>query len=143
MWSYKGHTHYLERQANRLGVPPILSAAAKHNAEIFKASTLLAQLCERYHKARKEFGRPVFGAVERVQIAGTLAQAELKVQQLHLLAAAAAAMVDEAHAELGIPQPPRHFIVLSDFDVSPSLPLGDGTVGVAAEALEPAFISGG
>jgi hypothetical protein len=41
-------------------------------------------------------------------------------------------MLAEAHAELGIPQRPRHFALMCDFDPPHTLPLGDGTVGVPA-----------
>ncbi|HKI21333.1 MAG TPA: hypothetical protein VKA15_25795, partial [Isosphaeraceae bacterium] len=96
MWRFRGSPHYLDAQAARLGLPKILADRARHNAEIFRVQVLVSQLCERFHRARKEEGRPIFGAPERAQVKGTLEQAELELQKLHMLAAAAAAMLDEA-----------------------------------------------
>jgi hypothetical protein len=132
MWHFRGTPHFLDRQAKRLGVTEALSHRARNNPEIYRCSVILAQLCERCHKARKENGRPVFGFQERSQIEGSLAQVEHELQKLYILAGAAAAMLAEAHAELGIPQRPRHFALMCDFDPPHTLPLGDGTVGVPA-----------
>ena len=47
-----------------------------------------------------------------------------------MLAATADAMLAEAYGELIVEPPKRPFSVLSDFDASHTLPLGDGTVGL-------------
>jgi phage terminase Nu1 subunit (DNA packaging protein) len=131
LWRFRGTPHYLGQQAGRLGVTPVLADRARNNQEIYRVSVLLAQLCERYHKARKEDGRPVLAATELAQVRGTLAQAEQEASKLHMLAATAAAMIDDAYLAFETEQPTRHFAVLCDFD-TPSIPLpvGDGTVGV-------------
>jgi hypothetical protein len=134
MWRFRGTPHYLNDQARRLGITQVLADRARNNPEIYRCAVLLAQLCDRYHKVRKENGRPVFDFQERNQIKGTLGQIELEVQKLHMLAATADAMLAEAHAELHVEQARRPFAVLSDFDPSQTLPLGDGTVGVAERA---------
>ena len=74
MWRYRGTPHHLSLQARRLGISEVLADRARHNQEIYRCSVLLAQLCERYHRARKEAGRPVFGRPELAQIEGTLNQ---------------------------------------------------------------------
>ena len=51
--------HYLNQQGSRLGITQVLADRARNNQEIYRVSVLLSQLCERYHKARKEDGRPV------------------------------------------------------------------------------------
>ncbi|MGO9920961.1 MAG: hypothetical protein ACLQIB_40520 [Isosphaeraceae bacterium] len=133
MWRFRGSPHYLDAQAARLGLPKVLADRARHNAEIFRVQVLVSQLCERFHRARKEDGRPVFGGPELSQIRGTLEQAELELQKLHMLAAASTAMLDEAWEAFGIDKRKRPYEVMCDFDTG-VLPLGDGTVGVAPDA---------
>jgi hypothetical protein len=132
MWRFRGSPHYLDAQAARLGIPKVLADRARHNAELYRVQVLMSQLCDRYHRARKEDGQPVFGQPELAQVKGTLEQAELELQKLHMLAAAAGAMLDEAWAAFGFSRQNRPFSVLCDYD-TPTLPLGDGTVGVGAE----------
>ena len=54
---------------------------------------------------------PVFYMTERAQIKGTLEQCELDLQKLHMLAAAADAMLSEAWEAFGFPKPNRIFEV--------------------------------
>jgi hypothetical protein len=135
MWRFKGSPHYLDKQASRLGITQVLADRARNNAEIFRLAVLLAQLAERYHGARKENGTPVFYMTERAQIKGTLEQCELELQKLHMLAAAADAMLSEAWEAFGFPKPKRIFEVYTVTD-TPILPLGDGTVGVVDDQPE-------
>jgi hypothetical protein len=132
MWRFRGSPHYLDAQAARLGLSKVLADRARHNAEIFRVQVLVSQLCERFHRARKEDGKPVFGNPELAQVKGTLEQAELELQKLHLLAASSNVMLDEAWQAFGLELPHRPFMVLCDYD-SPTLPLGDGTVGAVTE----------
>ena len=74
------------QQAVRLGITQVLADRARNNQEIYRVSVLLAQLCERYHKARKEDGRPVLPRPELDQVRGTLHQAEQECAKLHALA---------------------------------------------------------
>ena len=53
LWHFRGTPHYLGQQAVRLGITPVLADRARNNQEIYRVSVLLAQLSERYHKARK------------------------------------------------------------------------------------------
>ncbi len=131
LWRFRGTPHYLSQQALRLGMTPVLADRARNNQEIYRVSVLLAQICERWHKARKEDGRPVLPMTELAQVRGTLQQAEQECTKLHALAATAAAMIDEAYLAFGTEQPTRHFAVLCDFDTPVGLPVGDGTVGLA------------
>src|SRR4029077_11136048 len=114
IWRYRGSPHYLNQQGSRLGITQVLVDRARNNQEIYRVSVLLSQLCERYHKARKEDGRPVLGPPELDQVRGTLSQAEQECSKLHALAAAAGEMIDEAYSAFGIVQPFRHYAVLSD-----------------------------
>jgi len=130
MWRFRGSPPYLGQQAKRLGVSQVLADRARHNPEIHRVQVLLSQLCERYHRARQENGLPVIVGPELAQVRGTLDQAEQECSKLHVLAAAAAEMLDEAYAAIGIPDSSRHFAVLSDFDTpAVLLSAGDGTVG--------------
>lgn len=129
MWRFRGSPHYLDAQAARLGLPKVLADRARHNSEIYRVQVLVSQLCERYHAARKEDGRPVFGQPELAQVRGTLEQAELELQKLHMLAAASVGMLNEAWKAFEFAVPNRPFAVCCDYD-APVLPLGDGTVGV-------------
>lgn len=130
-WHFRGTPHTLSKQAVRLGITPVLADRARHNQEIYRVSVLLAQLCDRYHKARKEDGRPVIPKPELDQIRGTLLQADQECAKLHALAATASEMIDEAFQAFGLEHPGRHYAVLSDYDIPTiPLPLGDGTVGM-------------
>jgi len=135
MWRFRGTPPYLGVQAKRLGISQVLADRARHNAEIHRVSVLVGQLCERYHRARKENGKPVIPASELAQVRGTLEQTEQECSKLHALAAASAEMIDEAWAAFELGAPPRRFAVLSDFD-TPVIPLpaGDGTVGLPTAA---------
>ena len=135
LWRFRGSPHHINRHAARLGITQVLADRARHNQEIYRISVLLAQLCERYHKARRdEDGRPAIGPHELKQIHGTLEQAEQECAKLHALAAASAEMIDEAYTAFDGGCPPRHFAVLCDFDEPHTLPLGDGTVGIPTAA---------
>jgi hypothetical protein len=116
VWRFRGSPHYIERQAARLGVSQVLADRARHNAEIHRVSVLLGQLCERYHRARKEDGKPVFFPLELSQVRGTLDQGEQELQKLHALAAASAEMLDEGWQAFGLASPERHFGVMCEFD---------------------------
>ena len=142
MWRFRGSPFYLARQAKRLGVAQELAHASRHNAEIFRIATLASQLCEHWHRARKENGFPVFYAPELERLKCTLERCEIEVQKLHILAAAADEMLLEARAAFGLEKPKRLFEVMSDLE-SNILPLGDGTVGIADDQLEPALSESG
>lgn len=135
MWRFRGSPHYLDQQAKRLGITQVLADRARHNPEIYRVAVLLAQLSERYHGARKENGQPVFYQTELAQIKGTLEQCELELQKLHMLAAASDAMLADAWQAFGFPKRSRMFEVYSVADTF-TLPLGDGTVGVADDIAE-------
>jgi hypothetical protein len=121
MWRFRGTPFYLDAQADRLGLSKVLVDRARTNAEIHRISTLLGQLCERYHHAPKEDGRiaTVFPA-ELAQIQGTLGQVECELSKLHALAAASQAMVDEAYQAFGLAVPKRTHRVVCDFDAEPA-----------------------
>jgi hypothetical protein len=143
MWRFRGTPHYLSEQAQRLGITQVLADRARNNPEIYRSSVLLAQLCDRYHRTRKENGRPILSVAERDQIRGTLGQVELERQKLHMLAAAAEAMLAEAYEAFDFDRDPTRFAVSCDFDPPHTLPLGDGTVGVADEDLDRAIAESG
>src|SRR4029077_14532856 len=122
IWRYRGSPHYLNQQGSRLGITQVLADRARNNQEIYRVSVLLSQLCERYHKARREDGLPVLPAPELGQIRGTLQQADQECAKLHALAAASADMIDEAYRAFFGYAPTRRYGVLSDFD-EPNIPL--------------------
>ena len=119
MWRFRGTPHYLDAQGDRLGLSKVLTDRARNNPEVYRASVLLGQLCERYHRLPKEGGRAVIFPAELAQIRGTLGQCELELGKLHALAAASQAMVNEAHRAFGLEPPERHFRVHCDFDDLP------------------------
>ena len=120
MWRFRGTPYYLDAQGDRLGLSKVLTDRARHNQEVYRMSVLLGQLCERYHKAAKEDGRAVVPPAEQAQIRGTLGQCEQELEKLHALAAAAQAMIDEAHRAFGLAAPERGFRVQCDFDDLPT-----------------------
>jgi hypothetical protein len=119
MWRFRGTPYYLDAQGDRLGLSKVLTDRARHNPEVYRVSVLLGQLCERYHQARKQDGRAVVLPAELAQVRGTLGQCEQELDKLHALAAAAQAMVDEAHQAFGLDAPERRFRVKCDFDDLP------------------------
>jgi hypothetical protein len=138
MWRFRGTPHYLTAQAQRLGITQVLADRARHNPEIYRCAALLAQLCERYHAARKEDGVPIFGRLELDQIKGTLGQCEQELQKLHMLAATSSAMLAEAYAAFDLEPPSRPFEVMSDDLETPphTLRLGNGTVGALDDTAD-------
>jgi hypothetical protein len=116
MWRFRGSPHYLDQQGARLGISKILTDQARRNPQIYRVSDLTGQLCERYHRAPKDDGRAVVLPAELAQIRGTLGQCEQELEKLHVLAAAAQAIVDEAHRAFGLTPPDRRFRVRCDFD---------------------------
>jgi hypothetical protein len=136
VWRYRGTPYYLAHQAQRLGITQVLADRARHNPEVYRASCLLAQLCERYHNSRKEDGQPILGAVEIAQVKGTLEQVELERHKLHLLAATADAMLDEAWAAFGLEPPRRSFQVTSLYDDARPIPHHNGTAPAVESLIE-------
>jgi hypothetical protein len=131
-WHYRGGPYYLLEQAARLGIHVGKVHRAKNNSELYKAQTLFSQLAEKFNKARKEDGKPVFGKPELDGIRGALVQAEEYRQIIYLMAGAIDSMIVEAHEAFGFDLAPRTFEILCDYDTPPkTLPFGDGTVGVA------------
>lgn len=129
MWRFRGSSHYIGQQASRLGITQVLADRARSNPNICRMSVLLGQICERYHRARSENGLPVLYRTELDQVKGTLEQCEHELQKLYMLAGASSVMLDEAWEAFDLPKPRRNYGVVCDSD-PPTLPLGDGTVGV-------------
>lgn len=116
MWRYRGTPHYVDAQANRLGLSKDGLKEAWGNAELHRVSGLLGQLCERYHRAPREAGRVMVIPAELAQIRATLGRCEREVEKLHALAAAAEAMLEEAHDAFGLDRPHRRYRVRCDSD---------------------------
>lgn len=124
LWHFRGTPEFLHRQADRLRSTHHLADLARHNKEIYRISILLNQLCERYHKARKENGEPVFGAVDLSAIKSTLFMCEQELEKLHMLAAAADEMLEHAYGAFNVDAPARPFVILAESDdAQPSLTL--------------------
>lgn len=119
MWRFRGTPHYLDAQGDRLGLSKVLTDRARHNAEIYRVSTLLGQLCERYHLAARNGDPTAIQPAELAQVRGTLGQCEQELAKLHALAAASQTMIDEAHRAFGLEMPDRSFGVRCDFDDLP------------------------
>ena len=122
LWHYHGTPPFLKRQAARLGSTEQLADRARHNPEIYRLSVLLCQLAERYHRARKEDGEPVFGPLEITAIEGIFSMAEQELQKLHMLAGAADAMLEEAYGAFNLNAPARSFVILAESDDGETLP---------------------
>jgi hypothetical protein len=122
LWRFRGSPHYLDAQAQRLGLTKVLADRSRHNAEIFRIQVLAAQLCERYHRAPKVNGVPQFYAPELAQVRGTLDQIEIEVSKLHMLAAASSAIATEIATAFDLTFAPRNFGVTSRFDIPATVP---------------------
>ena len=116
MWRFRGSPHYVEQQGNRLGVSKILTDQARHNQEMYRISVLVGQLCERYYRTPKDGNRAIAFPAELAQVKGTLGQCEHELAKLHVLAAAAQVIIDEAHRAFGLVPPNRPFRVRCEFD---------------------------
>ena len=90
MWHFRGTPPYIAAQARRLGLSEPMAAHCKHNAEIHRVSILLGQLCDRWHRCRKEDDRPVVGPLDARRSRPRWDEAEDESLKLHALAASAA-----------------------------------------------------
>ena len=100
MWRYRGTPYYLSKAGERLGIPQVLLDRARNNSEIYRVSVLLAQLCKKWHKVKKdENGNPIFNVSELAQIQGTIHQTQQESAKLHALASAAQEMIDEEYID--------------------------------------------
>jgi hypothetical protein len=118
IWRFRGSPHYLRAQGDRLGVSRVLTDQAAKNPEIHRVAVLAGQLCERYHQAPKVDGVARIGGPATAQVEGTLGQCEMECAKLHALAAAAAAIVDEARAAFGLAPRERSYDVQCKFDTT-------------------------
>jgi hypothetical protein len=116
MWRFRGSPHYLLGAAKRFSIGEALVKECQHVKQLFRVSTLLAQLNGRYHSARKENGKAVLDFGVLAQVKGALEQCEYEVDKLHASAAASAVMMDEAWAAFGLDAPVRHYAILDDYD---------------------------
>jgi hypothetical protein len=115
-WHFRGAPHYVTGQARRLGLSADLLTRSRPNKELCDIGSMLAQLCDRYHRAPIHGGAPIFGGQELKQIRDALNQAEIQVDKLHAVAGAAQAMLTEAWTTFGLEAPARSFRVACDFD---------------------------
>lgn len=121
-WHFRGSPHYVVAQARRLGLSVALLTKDKPNKEINDIGSVLAQLCDRYHRTPLQpclpGEQPIsrFGAPELMQIRAALDQAEIQVDKLHAVAAASQAMLTEAYPALGLEPRSRSFAVISEYD---------------------------
>lgn len=120
VYRFRGAPYYLDQQGDRLGVPKILTDRARHNPEIHRVGVLAGQLCERWHRAPRCDGVPAFGLPELAQVRGTIGQIEQEVAKLHVLAAAAQAIADEARAVYGFEAADHDYHVACAYDSIPT-----------------------
>jgi hypothetical protein len=116
LWHYRGIPDFTSRQAMRLGSAQRLAAEANHNKQIHRISVLVNQLAGRYHAARKEDGRPVFGTLELQAIRDVLSAAEKELETLYILAGASTALLAEAYDAFDMDAPDRPFELLAASD---------------------------
>lgn len=128
-WHFRGSPHFVAVQGRRLGLSIGLLARSKPNEELRSIGSLVAQLCDRYHRAGKTpDGTPIFGHDELKQVAAALGQAEIQVDKLHAVAAASQAILGEVYDAYRLPPPTREFRVVCDYDeITAGLPAADGT----------------
>ena len=135
-WRHRGGPHYLNCQGSRLRIPQVLVDKSRSNDELFAITQLLNQMCERYHKARKEDGIAILNPPEFAQVKATLAEAQKFSSRLHALAAASADMMDEAWKAFGIPQAPAEFAVWFAHDPKPEQPKQEPVAEVIQETTQ-------
>lgn len=118
--------HYLAANADACGVAATAVSSARHNAELYRVSTLVTQLCERWHRSRREQGIPVLDRADRASVTSTLERCELDVRKLRMIAAAAEDMIREAREAFALDPQASHAIGPMPDVV---LPFGEGTAG--------------
>ena len=121
-----------------MGLSPVLVHRAHYNPEIGRVAKLLGQLCERLHGLPASDDGPRLDVAGRAQILGTLGQCEMELEKLHALAAAAQAMIDEAHAAFGFNRPERAMRVQCDYDSTEPAPISPSGNGARAAAAPKA-----
>lgn len=146
LWRFRGTPYYLDQQGERLSVTKVLTDRARHNTEIYRVSTLMAQVSERYHKSPKDDGGiPHIVGMHRPEVRDTLLQCEQELQKLHVLAAAVQSMIDDASKACEIQLPERHFKITCVFDEPEDLPIvveADGGVLLKVDSVPPPLSNG-
>lgn len=144
VWRARGAPYYLDCEAYRLGVTPVIAHRARQEPTLTFTSRLIGELHPRYEAARA-VGRPVQGA-ELMQIRGALSKCEEALAQAVLAAAANIAMVDDVYRAFGLPLPRRTFELVSQFDAPVNgqpAPVEPEPVPVPVPAPVPAKTKGG
>ena len=148
-WVFRGVVHYLDLQCDRLGVNRVIGHRARNNREMGQIATLLSQLTDRHKVAYRPDGiNPVFYPPDQALLRGIFNGAEERLQQLHVLAASADMMMDDAYKNFPpLTQPERLFEVNCTRDAKPAVvapppdPMIAAFVALVA-ALDPAQIDG-
>lgn len=120
-WRCRGGPEYLEEQAIRLEVSQRVANEVKGNKQLHQIGTLLGQLQPRYYAGARRGEDREFSPVELKAVQGTLDQCEPEIARLHVLAAAAQAITDDAYRAFGLTPPVRQFAVTADSDQSVSV----------------------
>ena len=76
---------------------------------MYRVSVLVGQLCERYYRTPKDGGRAIVYPADWRRSRVLSASASWNWRRLHVLAAAAQVIIDEAHRAFGLTPPSRHF----------------------------------
>jgi hypothetical protein len=116
MWKFRGIPHYLDQQGDRLGIARTTTDRARHDSSMYRISVLLGQLTEVAANQTRDDGTLVVDHRTAWSARFILRTCEEQLQQLHALAAASRAMIDEAHAAFGLEPPARTFRVQCDTD---------------------------
>lgn len=124
MWIFQGSPFYLDKQAKRLRIAQRLAHASRSNPEIYKLALAIGQLCGHLAAAEKvrRFGgseNPVAELPLPHQFRASLERCGEEAAKLHLLAAAAEQMLNEAYDACGIERPPTTYEIMSEFDEPP------------------------
>lgn len=140
-WRFRGVPHYMNPQGFRLRVAQIIVDRAKDNKEIWRINTLLTQLCEAYHRMRKERPAAIPGPTEKASAMATLAEARRDLDRLHVLAATSEMMITEAYGAFDLTPPEREHWVVSIHDVKPETipdpPVADEAPPEPEKPVEP------
>ena len=116
LWRFRGFPSYLTVQAQRMRMPDILIKRTLQNKQMHDLSVSLASVSET--AVKMSLGG--LTDIKRNQLKMALEHAEDDVSRLHMLAAAAAAAVDEARVAYGLEPYQRSFHVHCEFDTAES-----------------------
>lgn len=116
-WRPQGPPFYIVDQGHRLGFDWKVTEhpRVKDNRQLQRIAGLTAEVCSNYFQPRHHDG--AFSDHQLACARDTLARCEVEIEKTHCIAAASAAMVDEAWRAFGLEPPLRSYGIVDTTEV--------------------------